>query len=190
MVDVCTFAMIFSLATNADAFEDVNECLVNNGGCLHICHDLLIGYECGCLRGSELFEERICRGNLDIDECQNPGACSQTCINKVGSYECLCHKGYQMDPAKGICKALGEEPYLVFTNRHEIRKIGLHKMEYTEIAWQLRNAVALDVDVATQTLFWADLTQQAIFRNTAWWHALPAQQTHAAQLHACDQLTY
>lgn len=37
-------------------------------------------------------------------------------------------------------------------------------MEYTEIEWQLRNAVAVDADVATQTMFWTDLTQQAIFR--------------------------
>ncbi|XP_051876534.1 low-density lipoprotein receptor-related protein 1-like isoform X2 [Pristis pectinata] len=138
---------------------NVNECLVNNGGCSHICHDLLIGYKCGCLPGFELFE-RFC---TDIDECQDPGTCSQTCINKVGSYECLCHKGYHMDSVKGICKAMGKEPFLVFTNRHDIRKVGLHKMEYMEIVSQLRNAVALDVDVAASTIFWADLTQQAIF---------------------------
>ncbi|XP_078252905.1 very low-density lipoprotein receptor-like [Rhinoraja longicauda] len=139
---------------------NVNECLLKNGGCLHICNDLIIGYKCGCLPGFELYDERFCR---DIDECQNPAACSQTCFNNVGSYECLCHKGYRMDPAKGNCKAKGEEPYLLFTNHHDIRKIGLHKMEYTEIEWQLRNAVAVDVDVATQTMFWTDLTQQAIF---------------------------
>ncbi|XP_069783632.1 low-density lipoprotein receptor-related protein 4-like isoform X2 [Narcine bancroftii] len=139
---------------------NVNECLVNKGGCLHICHDLPIGYKCGCLPGFELFEERFCR---DIDECQNPDTCSQTCINKMGSFECLCNKGYRMDPVKESCKAMGEEPCLVFTNHHEIRKIGLRKMEYTVIAWQLRKAVTLDADIETHTIYWADLIQKAIF---------------------------
>ncbi|XP_043540481.1 very low-density lipoprotein receptor-like, partial [Chiloscyllium plagiosum] len=56
-----------------------------------------------------------------------------------------------------------KEPYLIFTNRHDIRKMGLRQMEYTQVAWKLRNAVALDADVTTQRIFWADLGQQAIF---------------------------
>lgn len=58
----------------------------------------------------------------------------------------------------------GKEPCLIFTNRRDIRKLGLERREYTQIVEQLRNTVALDADFIQQTIFWADLGQKAIFR--------------------------
>uniref|UniRef100_A0A8C6QHM9 Very low density lipoprotein receptor n=1 Tax=Nannospalax galili TaxID=1026970 RepID=A0A8C6QHM9_NANGA len=96
----------------------INECLVNNGGCSHICKDLVIGYECDCAAGFELIDRKTCGG---------------------------------------------KEPSLIFTNRRDIRKIGLERKEYIQLVEQLRNTVALDADIAAQKLFWADLSQKAIF---------------------------
>lgn len=60
----------------------------------------------------------------------------------------------------------GLSPYLMFTNRHEIRRIDLLKSEYAQVVPTLKNAVALDVDVSTNKMFWCDLYHRKIYRCT------------------------
>lgn len=58
----------------------------------------------------------------------------------------------------------GKSPYLMFTNRHEIRRIDLLKSEYAQVVPTLKNAVALDVDVSINKMFWCDLYHRKIYR--------------------------
>ena len=61
------------------------------------------------------------------------------------------------------CKATsGEEPFLLFANRNDLREIGLESKHYREVVNGLRSAIALDFDYIDKKLYWSDVAFEKI----------------------------
>lgn len=53
--------------------SDINECLMNNGGCDHFCRNTVGSFECGCQKGHKLLtDERTCQGERPPTRPQEP----------------------------------------------------------------------------------------------------------------------
>ncbi|XP_015190651.1 PREDICTED: very low-density lipoprotein receptor-like isoform X3 [Polistes dominula] len=140
----------------------VDECAKDNGGCSQICIDLPIGYRCDCKPGYKLIDNRTCD---DIDECLEPGSCSQFCQNEKGTFKCNCAPGYLKDPKNLTrCKAAEGHASLLFTRRHDIRKVALDRQEMTAIVNNTKMATALDFVFRTGMIFWSDITEKKIYK--------------------------
>ncbi|CAO2588390.1 Low-density lipoprotein receptor-related protein 8 [Lemmus lemmus] len=104
--------------------------------------------EAGCLQG--------------LNEClHNNGGCSHICTDLKIGFECTCPTGFQLLDQK-TCG--GKSPSLIFTNRHEVRRIDLVKRDYSRLIPMLKNVVSLDVEVATNRIYWCDLSYRKIYR--------------------------
>uniref|UniRef100_A0A8C2AVW9 Low density lipoprotein receptor b n=1 Tax=Cyprinus carpio TaxID=7962 RepID=A0A8C2AVW9_CYPCA len=144
---------------------NTNECLTNNGGCSHTCSDLKMGYECVCPAGFHLINRTHCE---DVDECADADRCTQICINLPGSFRCDCKDGFELDHMTKDCKAVtGSGAFLLFSTRHEVRKMALGSRTYTALIRRQKNVVALDVDVHNDTIFWSDLSLKKIYSAAA-----------------------
>ncbi|XP_034821372.1 low-density lipoprotein receptor-related protein 8 isoform X3 [Pan paniscus] len=117
--------------------------------------------EAGCLQVPPTFlgNRRRPRG---LNEClHNNGGCSHICTDLKIGFECACPAGFQLLDQK-TCGA-GKSPSLIFTNRHEVRRIDLVKRNYSRLIPMLKNVVALDVEVATNRIYWCDLSYRKIY---------------------------
>ncbi|XP_072913708.1 uncharacterized protein [Hemitrygon akajei] len=77
---------------------DVDECLLDNGGCSQRCANIVGSYFCGCHPGYtlRLGSRTSC---TDVNECADPALnqCDSNaqCLNLMGSYHCECKSYYR-----------------------------------------------------------------------------------------------
>lgn len=97
----CTFACTPGFVSAGVSCVDVNECLVDNGGCgsstTSSCTNTVGGRTCGCVTGYASADGGVCS---DVDECAtNNGGCSSnaTCTNTTGARTCTCQPGWVGD---------------------------------------------------------------------------------------------
>lgn len=57
------------------------------------------------------------------------------------------------------------EAFIIFSIRHEIRKIDLHKRDYSLLVPGLRNTIALDFHFSQSLLYWTDVVEDKIYRG-------------------------
>ena len=96
-------------AADKDNCEDIDECLVENGGCDHKCDNVVGSFQCSCHSGYHPLTEIDPKKCVDIDECDEtvqPPKCSDTtktkCVNLPGGFKCDCLPGYEMNEEQCI----------------------------------------------------------------------------------------
>lgn len=66
------------------------------------------------------------------------------------------------------CFSLWSDPFeafIIFSIRHEIRRIDLHKRDYSLLVPGLRNTIALDFHFNRSLLYWTDVVEDKIYRG-------------------------
>ncbi|MFH4978606.1 hypothetical protein AB6A40_005315 [Gnathostoma spinigerum] len=145
----------------------INECeLAEKPLCEQICIDLPIDYKCECHPGFSLDKDdkKSCH---DIDECEDgTSRCSQKCENKVGSFKCTCVDGYAMTANNRTCKRIDSdpEPWILFANKHYIRRLTLDGERYELIARGFDNVISMDVDMKERKAYLVDSGKLRLYR--------------------------
>ncbi|VDN27036.1 unnamed protein product, partial [Gongylonema pulchrum] len=140
-------------------FAVINECSTAvKQLCEQKCVDLPIDYRCDCYDGFALDKEDKKSSGL--------GRCSQGCENKVGSYKCSCVDGYAMSSDDRTCKRISSdpEPWLLFANKHYIRKLTLDGENYELVARGFENVISMDIDMKERKAYLVDSGQLRLYR--------------------------
>ncbi|XP_071101709.1 prolow-density lipoprotein receptor-related protein 1-like isoform X1 [Haliotis cracherodii] len=139
----------------------INECLStahhkNRTYCTQKCKDKKIGFECYCRHGYKLDEDKVTC--VDVNECNTSFPCSHYCQNTMGSYKCSCPKFYVKEPDGKRCKAKGDPPILLVSNRYYIRNVTVTGGSTQILTDKLFNSVAIDYDWKDKFIYWSDIT--------------------------------
>lgn len=59
---------------------------------------------------------------------------------------------------------LDEKAWLLFANKHDIRKLDLDVMTMKTIVSELQNAIAVDYDYNNKLVFWSDINEEKIMK--------------------------
>uniref|UniRef100_A0A8B9N7P4 Prolow-density lipoprotein receptor-related protein 1 n=1 Tax=Accipiter nisus TaxID=211598 RepID=A0A8B9N7P4_9AVES len=142
-----------------------NQCSLNNGGCSHNCTVAPgEGIVCSCPLGMELgSDNKTCQIQ---SYCAKHLKCSQKCEQDKYNVKCSCYEGWMLEPDGESCRSLDPfKPFIIFSNRHEIRRIDLHRGDYSVLVPGLRNTIALDFHLNQSSLYWTDVVEDKIYRG-------------------------
>uniref|UniRef100_A0A8B9N6U5 LDL receptor related protein 1 n=1 Tax=Accipiter nisus TaxID=211598 RepID=A0A8B9N6U5_9AVES len=149
----------------SDEGELCDQCSLNNGGCSHNCTVAPgEGIVCSCPLGMELgSDNKTCQIQ---SYCAKHLKCSQKCEQDKYNVKCSCYEGWMLEPDGESCRSLDPfKPFIIFSNRHEIRRIDLHRGDYSVLVPGLRNTIALDFHLNQSSLYWTDVVEDKIYRG-------------------------
>uniref|UniRef100_A0A8C2AJW7 Low density lipoprotein receptor-related protein 1Bb n=1 Tax=Cyprinus carpio TaxID=7962 RepID=A0A8C2AJW7_CYPCA len=152
-------------ADHSDEGPFCGECMQGNGGCSHQCSVIPSkGVVCSCPTGLHLgSDNRTCE---TVDYCSAHLKCSQICEQHKTTVKCSCYPGWRLDPDGESCHSTDPfEAFVIFSIRHEIRRIDLHKRDYSLLVPGLRNTIALDFHFNRSLLYWTDVVEDKIYRG-------------------------
>lgn len=111
--------------------------------CSHTCHNAPEGVVCSCPPELHLQPDQIrC---LSTHPCEAWGVCSQKCIAIGSRYKCECLPEYSLADDGFTCKSIiNATAYVIFSNRHELRGIDMHRFTVKALISNLKNTIALD----------------------------------------------
>ncbi|XP_049341186.1 low-density lipoprotein receptor-related protein 1B isoform X1 [Astyanax mexicanus] len=152
-------------ADQSDEGPFCDKCLQGNGGCSHQCAVVPSkGAVCSCPAGLHLgSDNKTCEV---VDYCSRHLKCSQTCEQFKTTVKCSCYPGWRLGPDGENCFSTDPfEAFIIFSIRHEIRRIDLHKRDYNLLVPGLRNTIALDFHFNRSLLYWTDVVEDKIYRG-------------------------
>ncbi|XP_062895316.1 low-density lipoprotein receptor-related protein 1-like [Mobula hypostoma] len=152
-------------ADGSDEGELCDQCSLNNGGCSHNCTVAPgEGIVCSCPLGMELGADRK---QCQIQSyCAKHLKCSQRCEQHKTIVKCSCYQGWALMPDGKSCASNDPfKPFIIFSNRHEIRRIDLRKGDFSVLVPGLRNTIALDFHLNQSSLYWTDVVEDKIYRG-------------------------
>lgn len=137
----------------------------HNSECSHFCHNAPEGFVCSCPYHLFLKPDGV---NCSQEHaCEHWGTCSQLCEKTGKRHRCKCEDGYTLQYDQFTCKSNNADPpYVIFSNREEIRGVDLKTLGVKNFFASLRNTIALDFlyDNKTMQIFWTDVIDDKIYR--------------------------
>lgn len=139
----------------------------HNSECSHYCNNSPEGFVCSC--PLHMFLKPNGLQCSTEHACDHWGTCSQICEQQGKHYKCKCYDGYTLQYDDFTCKSNNADaPYVIFSNREEIRGIDLHTLAVKNFFASLRNTIALDFlfNNGHLQIYWTDVIDDKIYRGT------------------------
>ncbi|XP_030387623.1 low-density lipoprotein receptor-related protein 1 [Scaptodrosophila lebanonensis] len=152
--------------TTDEGFLCLDDICSTQNECSHYCHNTPEGFICSC--PPHMFLQPNGRRCSMQHACQHWDTCSQICETMGKAYACRCHDGFELAYDKFTCKSTAEDdPYVIFTNRQDIRGINLKTSSANNFYTSLRNIIALDFLYTNESveIYWTDVIDDKIYRG-------------------------
>lgn len=137
---------------------DVNECLVNNGGCPYLCVDEPQGFHCECPNNTKPVGDHC----EEMNSCLEADVCDQLCFYTNNRLTCRCQKDYVIRSAAGECAAKGNAAQLLFTISEGLYRINIDGSMHKKL--KSFHGGALTVLASNNTLYWTERGLTSVYR--------------------------